>query len=1124
MKYFSNITSGKIYFRYFLLVLFLFPNSILTAQDIEPNIKIPSIPSAFSFEKYGDIPVGLSTGTANVSIPIYNINYKDFSFPLSLSYHTSGVKVDENNPDIGLGWNLNFGGMVSCSVKGLYDHDQIGAGNGIQSNMDQLYANYFKGFADSSSAGEGLPLGEGGDLSNYLIPSRSGGAAFYSYQSNRGYMYADDVYNNLYDGAPDVFSYYFLNKNGKFIYNGSLKPHTIPYDDVKIEKLSGISGFKITDKKGVQFEFQEIEVIESYETLNVSVSYPFINAGGSTKNRNWKLSKIIFLDGEEINFEYDPIAYSYYSDSAIKYEHIMSAVGNVSDAIQNFSMKIDVAGKRLKRITTTFDNQSILFTYGEINNAGDEIKPLSGVAVMNSSDEIKKINFSHSAPKRFVLDSINEEGLPGHHFEYNNIQDFPEKNSIKRDLWGYYNQNVYSLLNNDIINNDLFTGADKTPDFNSTLTGSLKKITYPTGGSTEFVYEQNQYFGTEKRMHEIPGGSVTFDESDYGTVVESIPFTIPSVRTVNLHGNINRLTSYPTGFVPPPGTIIQIKNTSTNNVVCQLQLTEENVGWPFQIVEDYKLQAGTYVLTVQNFVEEIKGDFNVTWIDSYDFEGNLNAGGLRIIELIDKPNENSLGITKQYSYNDPITEISSGYLPGEIKTSNGVTLYSISSSGNFVTSAPHIKRTSNSMYDIGNVSYQYVTEIKEEHKSIHEFTKFKDVLLNYDWELVPNIDFSWLRNIPLKTNFLKKGDTGYFPIKKEVYNYANLDYVPSPFSTFYNNSIDTYRESLIGFNIRAREPVVYNGLLSIPANYTVVPYYTPTNWIYKNNTITTQYDSNGLNPIITEVNYYYDNPDHLQLTRAETTTSEGDQIKTQIYFPDDVINSTVLGDIDIISLEEFNAIDSLKSVNQHRISEPVQVESYKNDVLLSTQRTNYKDWGVNSVGIGNRVLPETIQTAKGEITSTNLLEDRLVYYNYDPHGNPTEVSKKGGTKIYYVWGYNQTQPIAKIERYTNSQIASIQSLITAAITASDSDDDRCLDSEVCNEKNLRTALTNLRNSLPNALVSTYTYDPLIGVTSITDPRGETIYYEYDEFNRLKFVKDSAGNILRKNEYHYKNQQ
>ena len=76
------------------------------------------------------------------------------------------------------------------------------------------------------------------------------------------------------------------------------------------------------------------------------------------------------------------------------------------------------------------------------------------------------------------------------------------------------------------------------------------------------------------------------------------------------------------------------------------------------------------------------------------------------------------------------------------------------------------------------------------------------------------------------------------------------------------------------------------------------------------------------------------------------------------------------------------------------------------------------------------------------------------------------------------------------------------------------------------ENTLRAKLEDIRehNLLENAMVTTYTYDPLIGVTSMTDPKGYTIYYEYDEFNRLKQVKDAEGKILSKNEYHYKGQQ
>lgn len=193
--------------------------------------------------------------------------------------------------------------------------------------------------------------------------------------------------------------------------------------------------------------------------------------------------------------------------------------------------------------------------------------------------------------------------------------------------------------------------------------------------------------------------------------------------------------------------------------------------------------------------------------------------------------------------------------------------------------------------------------------------------------------------------------------------------------------------------------------------------------------------------------------------------------------------------------------------NQNIISKPIKSESYLDTDILSTQYTDYKDWG------NNLILPETIQISKGIIP----LKNSIIYYNYDNKGNPTELSKADGPHIVYIWGYQQTQPIAKIENATYASIPF--ATITNLQTLSDADNDNTI-----NEGILRTALNNLRTALPNAMVTTYTYDPLIGITSITDPKGETIYYHYDNFNRLEYVLDKDGKVLGKNEYHYKNQQ
>ncbi|GHT59968.1 hypothetical protein AGMMS50239_07850 [Bacteroidia bacterium] len=64
---------------------------------------------------------------------------------------------------------------------------------------------------------------------------------------------------------------------------------------------------------------------------------------------------------------------------------------------------------------------------------------------------------------------------------------------------------------------------------------------------------------------------------------------------------------------------------------------------------------------------------------------------------------------------------------------------------------------------------------------------------------------------------------------------------------------------------------------------------------------------------------------------------------------------------------------------------------------------------------------------------------------------------------------------------------------------------------------------SLQSALPNALVTTYTYKPLVGIKTATDPRKVKITYEYDAFGRLQYIKDNAGKTIENYEYHYKNE-
>jgi hypothetical protein len=64
------------------------------------------------------------------------------------------------------------------------------------------------------------------------------------------------------------------------------------------------------------------------------------------------------------------------------------------------------------------------------------------------------------------------------------------------------------------------------------------------------------------------------------------------------------------------------------------------------------------------------------------------------------------------------------------------------------------------------------------------------------------------------------------------------------------------------------------------------------------------------------------------------------------------------------------------------------------------------------------------------------------------------------------------------------------------------------------------SLDDVRLHPADAYMITYTYHPLVGVTSQTGPDGVMIYYFYDSLQRLSYIKDQDGNVIKRYQYHY----
>src|SRR6186713_531649 len=85
-----------------------------------PNV-VPPSPNAAALGKFGDIPVGEYTGIPNISIPLYTMRVGKFQLPISLNYHSGGLKVEEVASSVGLGWALSAGGVITRSMHGAPD-------------------------------------------------------------------------------------------------------------------------------------------------------------------------------------------------------------------------------------------------------------------------------------------------------------------------------------------------------------------------------------------------------------------------------------------------------------------------------------------------------------------------------------------------------------------------------------------------------------------------------------------------------------------------------------------------------------------------------------------------------------------------------------------------------------------------------------------------------------------------------------------------------------------------------------------------------------------------------------------------------------------------------------------
>lgn len=245
-------------------------------------------------------------------------------------------------------------------------------------------------------------------------------------------------------------------------------------------------------------------------------------------------------------------------------------------------------------------------------------------------------------------------------------------------------------------------------------------------------------------------------------------------------------------------------------------------------------------------------------------------------------------------------------------------------------------------------------------------------------------------------------------------------------------------------------------------------------------------------------------PKHTQPVKITETQSDGAAVTTNYYYPGDVDpddNSQMLGVSRMWDRSLPNYI--------HYINPVIKTKRFNEQVLVHKEAREFSNLNELVLMTGHELFPDGSEQGK---VSWSL--------DYDDKGNVVEAVKDNNIITSFFWGYNSSLPLVKAENVDYITLSTAISLSTSNLPQLLTD---IGDMTTATQRNLWKSFNdNLKSNLPqNVVISTYTYIPLVGITSLTDTNGNSTYFEYDTFDRLELVKDNSGNIVNKYDYNYK---
>lgn len=1097
---------------------------------------VPVSPTAASLGQFGYIPVGHYTGTADISVPLYEIALDGKKFPINIAYHASGIKVAQESGCIGLGWALQGYGAITKQVRGFDD---------FESSPKGYYWN-----------------------TNLPIPTEDNG---YDYQNGSVSECKDYSIYSQRDGEPDLFHFNFGNYSGTMFFqcNGvgnNLANRAYPLltkvkDNLKVEYNIESKSWEIVD--GYIYYFNTYEMTESYQFSTTSNSKLSNTTRGWIMHDSrgiqpdvittWYLDSIVSPQKNKITFEYgEDYIYTqkqrqetiYHLVDAVPARFASGMIHDLENYVYSFSK---INQKVLKKIVTDLltieiitdnrlDIESVQTTKLPQKVSEIKIKDNSGLVVKNIIFDYEYVGLvSNYCSCRLFLKRVTDKAGEERHvyeFTYDRASKLPNKDSNAIDDWGYYNgktisdrrwgteqqqggeSNItyvpaYRLKTMSPLSGytyDLsYLGRSREVVNEYVTCGMLSSMKYPTGLITNFEYEphavQNGSNSTLQKEQVVLGvayyQNFLWDEDEDENMYENskmAAFTLTKETEITLQWRVLTYDEEPKKDEDGEVSFYRcafLKNES-GKILKEISVVEREMGR--FILQKLVLPAGKYTVNVatQNIITP--GNYGMSLSVSMEVVKNIDTnvvskgGGVRV-KRIYSTFEGKIISDLKYGYmkkgkstgllmNSPVFTYpftTRNLTLRGVYDIGGVRVDVIDVTGFYVCgmSYPYTPFSFSAMG--ASVGYSTVTVRENFCTGYEEYSYYNvpDRALSSDESYIPGFPTTGsLRNGQLLSKILYDDDGG----KVEETNYIY--------------TVDR-QETVKGF--KAYIPLIFSTFSTSEFDYIYARFYDTVSERWNlTREITTTYDPNnyGSNYGTPSVQFYKDYK-YLSSNDLPSMVSYGNSDKS-------------IRQIQYKYSTDYADQMSQKMKNRNLVNKPLETIYMCDGSVTKAEKTSY----IDTLGL---ILPKIVYALKA--SSPLSLSMYSSFYRkkysidlYNKHGKIVQMSEKDNIPVTYLWGYKSIYPIAEIRNATYNEVAMHL---------------RNIDSFENSLSPIMTSIENLRSLLKKSLITTYTYKVPWGIQKTVSPTGMNATYNYDLFGRLQTILDHNGKVVKRLKYNYK---